>query len=281
MSGNVCEWCWDWHQRKYDTNVLTDPKGAETGLWRIMRGGSVALDSNVASGARHYTYPTYQVYETGLRLASSNALCKDISEYINIQENAIEEKTEIEEEQEDIISLSRKFFKLINLNTKGLEKCKSLLENEKFEEALCEYRDFHFKKIKGMGVQKKPDLKNIPLEDAIDICMNIKGRFPWFATMDNSYVLNRKTDFNTLVFKWIETRDAAYLQQWFFLVESLAKYHKKDFDKLTPEELTLPNHFGAPQSWDWGMGFNSYAFCFQYNNGILEVLHYLIYIHSP
>lgn len=37
MSGNVREWCWDWHGN-LQTNV-TDPKGSQSGFGRVWRGG--------------------------------------------------------------------------------------------------------------------------------------------------------------------------------------------------------------------------------------------------
>ena len=38
LSGNVWEWCWDWHD-KYD-NMLNNPVGAKSGSDRVYRGGS-------------------------------------------------------------------------------------------------------------------------------------------------------------------------------------------------------------------------------------------------
>jgi formylglycine-generating enzyme required for sulfatase activity len=47
MAGNVAEWCWDWYGSPYQGG--TDPKGAESGSYRVIRGGSHA---NNALGAR-------------------------------------------------------------------------------------------------------------------------------------------------------------------------------------------------------------------------------------
>ena len=37
MSGNVWEWCWDWHGN-YSTEPQTDPKGSDFGTLRLLRG---------------------------------------------------------------------------------------------------------------------------------------------------------------------------------------------------------------------------------------------------
>jgi formylglycine-generating enzyme required for sulfatase activity len=39
MSGNVNEWCWDWYG-SYTSGAQTDPTGAASGSYRVMRGGS-------------------------------------------------------------------------------------------------------------------------------------------------------------------------------------------------------------------------------------------------
>ncbi len=40
MSGNVCEWCWDWYKSSYDTSVTENPTGLNSGTCRVNRGGS-------------------------------------------------------------------------------------------------------------------------------------------------------------------------------------------------------------------------------------------------
>ena len=69
ISGNVWEWCWDWRDA-YPSGPLKDPRGPESGFYRVLRGGSwvnladfcrVATRGNGPPGDRNGLY--------GLRLA--------------------------------------------------------------------------------------------------------------------------------------------------------------------------------------------------------------------
>jgi formylglycine-generating enzyme required for sulfatase activity len=41
MSGNVYEWCYDWHDENYyKSSPKRNPKGASGGKYRVLRGGS-------------------------------------------------------------------------------------------------------------------------------------------------------------------------------------------------------------------------------------------------
>ena len=70
MSGNVWEWCWDWHG-DHQTKATDDPKGPDTGFRRIYRGGSWFSVAHDARIAYRYFYgdPNYRSDAIGFRLA--------------------------------------------------------------------------------------------------------------------------------------------------------------------------------------------------------------------
>ena len=71
MSGNVSEWCADWYGG-YDDDVQTNPKGANSGSYRVLRGGrwgDLAICCRVSS--RKYYNPSSHSISNGFRLALS------------------------------------------------------------------------------------------------------------------------------------------------------------------------------------------------------------------
>ena len=46
MSGNVWEWCSDWYDYTYKESTSDNPKGAEVGTHKVLRGGSWGFNSN-------------------------------------------------------------------------------------------------------------------------------------------------------------------------------------------------------------------------------------------
>ena len=60
MSGNVSEWCWDWYG-DYTSTAKTDPVGADSGLYRVSRGGAwLGPEVYLPSAVRSYADPGYK-----------------------------------------------------------------------------------------------------------------------------------------------------------------------------------------------------------------------------
>ena len=71
MSGNVWEWCNDWHSsRYYERSPNDDPKGPKTGKHRVIRGGSWASTlEEVSVWHRHAFAPHFCNDQIGFRCA--------------------------------------------------------------------------------------------------------------------------------------------------------------------------------------------------------------------
>jgi formylglycine-generating enzyme required for sulfatase activity len=74
MSGNVQEWCWDWFGN-YPTALETDPKGPDSGSYRVFRGGSwLSVPQYVRAAYRDDDTPDYRSFLVGFRLARTRTL---------------------------------------------------------------------------------------------------------------------------------------------------------------------------------------------------------------
>ena len=62
MYGNVWEWCQDWEE-DYPIGSVTDPSGATSGSYRVVRGGSWGRTAEFCRSAyRDWDYPSYRSY---------------------------------------------------------------------------------------------------------------------------------------------------------------------------------------------------------------------------
>ena len=68
MHGNVAEWCWDWYGT-YPTRAQTDPTGASSGSFRVIRSGYWYYTAvGVRSALRGRNIPSNRYDDLGLRL---------------------------------------------------------------------------------------------------------------------------------------------------------------------------------------------------------------------
>ena len=69
MTGNVSEWCSDWYGR-YHLGTEPNPKGPESGEWKVVRGGSYDnCEDNLYLSRREFLDPNEATNYCGLRLA--------------------------------------------------------------------------------------------------------------------------------------------------------------------------------------------------------------------
>jgi formylglycine-generating enzyme required for sulfatase activity len=69
MSGNVCEWCWDWYANSYASGTQFDPRGE---FGRVFRGGQWDYSAQYVRSASRILgcgYPSRRYYGVGFRLA--------------------------------------------------------------------------------------------------------------------------------------------------------------------------------------------------------------------
>ena len=69
MHGNVWEWCLDWWKSDLGSSAVTDPKGPNSGSFRVFRGGSwINIALHCRSANRFYSNPSNNYSDIGFRV---------------------------------------------------------------------------------------------------------------------------------------------------------------------------------------------------------------------
>jgi len=71
MSGNVWEWCWDWHSDPIDTSNEENPLGVPSGLTKVWKGASYSEDNELDEDACYFrasNVPDFAGRNIGIRL---------------------------------------------------------------------------------------------------------------------------------------------------------------------------------------------------------------------
>lgn len=73
MHGNVAEWCWDWHNDEYYAkSPAEDPRGPNSGHWRVLRGGHWETSgSGLRSAWRNRSIADARTFCNGFRVVRS------------------------------------------------------------------------------------------------------------------------------------------------------------------------------------------------------------------
>ncbi len=235
MSGNACEWCID-----------------ARGPFRVLRGGSVGLDSKVTSSFEAVVGPNYVCYETSLRPVTDNPAAPDLRELEKRSGFCGQHREyKLAYPPMDDRSVAERLDYALG-TTEGAEKVHALVREGKYTEALEAYRDGCLSVMFEKKTGKKPAASFTLAEAAGDEKdPNEFEGYNWFPGGDNlSYPLPGKAAAD-----YVEKRTETARQRLLCELYSNVVCRKAQFDALSDEMLNAWQ--GIPVAWYGNMGFHA------------------------
>jgi formylglycine-generating enzyme required for sulfatase activity len=136
MHGNVAEWTWNRYWDKAN--------------WRVQRGGSVALDSDITAGFRSPVPPAYRIFDAGFRLASSSPDCPALKAVLVSKNISMSQDAPIIEPRYDPTdphAVAAELIALLDPEFPGVQAVLERYRRGNSEDALAAYRDLFIERL--------------------------------------------------------------------------------------------------------------------------------------
>lgn len=228
VSGNVYEWCFD----KFRSTPF-----------RILKGGSVALDSILETRFTSYAPMGMASVDIGIRIFS------------DIDVEIPDELFVTNELEKEYKNYKYDIFEMLDLGVPELKKVKEFYLNGDIKSAKKEYICL----LKERAEDKVFDYSfYMPVKmAALEKLMNKKDEdIKWFAGDKNYSTYHGQVIFVIpLAEMYRQTKDKKYLEQFIEVTKSITR-SKDEFDNLKPEELNRVS-ITVPDSWSYTQGFDS------------------------
>lgn len=255
MSGNVAEWCWD----RYTDHAN----------WRTLRGGSIALDNDIASDTRSFTSPTYRMFDIGLRLVSIDQNCPALKDVLPREASMLKHQAlQPRYDGKNTQAVARQLFILLDSEAAAIQPARELYLNGQYQEALNTYRDIFVSRMRKQLAltHYKPNTRywNAPAKQKnLSPYLCDADNMVWWASVerpDNTFDGPKYLHLaSSLIVSWLEQSDASLLKQWFAIAESFAWRGKSDYDNLSATDLSLITCYELPQTWHFGMSLSEFS----------------------
>lgn len=242
MLGNVFEWCFDCYEGDY----------------RVIRGGSVALDSILECGHISYTSPNYECYETGFRLVSSNLNAAPIEETAKKSSffgRHVQKEAVYPDMSEKAVAL--RLYKDLG-DSEEQKEIKRDIESGDYDGALLKFKRLFINRFKAhdfSGVIRFDAFKDMRFQNTLEGVMASEANSPWYGMKNECLLRHDFAPVLLLAAKYYETGAKKYFNKFFELINSFLLRHKAEYDVLNDEMLNQKQT--ARQSWAWFMGFDT------------------------